>query len=702
MPNRIRIAMNDTLPLSLFGGVLRAGGAAVLSGLDAAFSLRGGFLRLDDVAAAPPSSHLRRGSRAASAPWRHDALGRAERVVAFAGQVQGSPFWFTPVQGSDPGRLDGAAAWLLLKRSDGLFVFLAPLPSGNASSYLVGAGDGALRLYRATGNDRLAPSGGGRVLYVAACDDPWALLSTAACAVSRALPAAALREDKPPPAFADRLGWCTWNAFYLDVSASKIEEGLAAFRRAGVRPGFVVVDDGWQRQTPPAPGVRRRLAAFGADEAKFPGGLAPVVRTAKRHFGLRHVLAWLTPHGLPGGIDPAAFRRYRPAAVPPQRDAHVPLEPVLRPADARTTVLPGDWRGFLGDRFAELRRAGVDGVKADFQGTLFFASARSASTSRPREIARMRSALEAAAADAGFGANVITCMAHLPEIWYHARQCNLSRGSDDFFPDIPASHGAHIRANAFTGLWFGRFMGVDWDMFQSAHPFGDYHAAARAVSGGPVYTADTPGGVDAAVLRRVAFPDGRVPRFPQPATPALRSLFPEAGDDPRAFVVVNANACAGCAALFDAATGEPLRAVRATIRPSDIPGVPDAERYAVWNGRGTPRLVAPDGAVVLSSGRRRFSVVTVAPVRDGRFAAFGLAGLHAPAAALESVRPVRGGYAVRLSGGGRFAAWCASPPKRVLAGRREIPFSHDTRTGLLFADVTTRTLTVRLFPPVST
>ena len=99
------------------------------------------------------------------------------------------------------------------------------------------------------------------------------------------------------------------------------------------------------------------------------------------------------------------------------------------------------------------------------------------------------------------------------------------------------------------------------------------------------------------------------------------------------------------------------------------------ERYAVWDGRGMPRLVAPDGTVALSTGRHRFSIATVAPVWNGRFAAFGLAELHTPAAALESVRPVCGGYAVCLTGGGCFAAWCASPPKRVLAGRMEIPFA---------------------------
>lgn len=30
-------------------------------------------------------------------------------------------------------------------------------------------------------------------------------------------------------------------------------------------------------------------------------------------------------------------------------------------------------------------------------------------------------------------------------------------------------------------------MQPDWDMFQSLHPAAEYHASARAISGGPIY-----------------------------------------------------------------------------------------------------------------------------------------------------------------------------------------------------------------------
>ena len=51
---------------------------------------------------------------------------------------------------------------------------------------------------------------------------------------------------KPLPAFVDQFGWCTWDAFYQEVSHEKVREGLESFRRAASRPKLLILDDGWQ------------------------------------------------------------------------------------------------------------------------------------------------------------------------------------------------------------------------------------------------------------------------------------------------------------------------------------------------------------------------------------------------------------------------------------------------------------------------
>lgn len=76
------------------------------------------------------------------------------------------------------------------------------------------------------------------------------------------------------------------------------------------------------------------------------------------------------------------------------------------------------------------------------------------------------------------------------DITYRLKASNMTRTSDDFIPDVPKSHGVHIFKNAVNSLFTRDITYADWDMFMTKHEFGAYHAAARAISGGPVYVTD--------------------------------------------------------------------------------------------------------------------------------------------------------------------------------------------------------------------
>ncbi|KAL8999181.1 MAG: hypothetical protein Q9169_001960, partial [Polycauliona sp. 2 TL-2023] len=59
---------------------------------------------------------------------------------------------------------------------------------------------------------------------------------------------------------------------------------------------------------------------------------------------------------------------------------------------------------------------------------------------------------------------------------------------------VPSSHPFHIYTNALTALLTSHLNILpDWDMFQTSHPYSSFHAAARCISGGPIYITDTPG-----------------------------------------------------------------------------------------------------------------------------------------------------------------------------------------------------------------
>ena len=100
-------------------------------------------------------------------------------------------------------------------------------------------------------------------------------------------------------------------------------------------------------------------------------------------------------------------------------------------------------------------------------------------------------------------------MSQIPQILFHTQMPMnhprlLVRNSDDFFPQVPDSHPWHIFCNAHNAL-LTQHLNVlpDWDMFQTSHPWAHFHAAARCVSGGPIYITDAPGKHDLTLIRQM-------------------------------------------------------------------------------------------------------------------------------------------------------------------------------------------------------
>ena len=78
---------------------------------------------------------------------------------------------------------------------------------------------------------------------------------------------------------------------------------------------------------------------------------------------------------------------------------------------------------------------------------------------------------------------------------------------------------------AYNSLWMGNFIHPDWDMFQSTHPCAEFHAASRAISGGPIYVSDSVGKHNFPLLKRLVLPDGSILRCEYHALPTRDCLF---------------------------------------------------------------------------------------------------------------------------------------------------------------------------------
>ena len=160
-----------------------------------------------------------------------------------------------------------------------------------------------------------------------------------------------------------------------------------------------------------------------------------------------------------------------------------------------TVIANADVTRFYDDFYRFLVSCDVDGVKTDAQ----FMIDTWSSSDRRRELANTYLDAWAIASTRHFGAKVISCMSQAPQILFRQQLSQTRptipvRNSDDYFPDEPNSHTWHIWANAHNAL-FTQHLNVfpDWDMFQTAHQTAHYHAAARCISGGPIYITDVPG-----------------------------------------------------------------------------------------------------------------------------------------------------------------------------------------------------------------
>ena len=104
---------------------------------------------------------------------------------------------------------------------------------------------------------------------------------------------------------------------------------------------------------------------------------------------------------------------------------------------------------------------------------------------------------------------------------------------DDFWCTDPSGdpngtfwlQGCHMVHCAYNSLWMGNFIHPDWDMFQSTHPCAEFHAASRAISGGPIYVSDSVGKHNFSLLKRLVLPDGSILRCICYALPTRDCLF---------------------------------------------------------------------------------------------------------------------------------------------------------------------------------
>ncbi|XAR68535.1 Galactinol--sucrose galactosyltransferase [Bertholletia excelsa] len=457
-----------------------------------------------------------------------------------------------------------------------IYTVFLPLLEGQFRAVLQGNDKNELEICLESGDNAVETSQGLYLVYMHAGMNPFEVIYQAVKAVEKHLQTFHHREEKNLPSFVDWFGWCTWDAFYTDVTAEGVEEGLKSLSSGGAPPRFLIIDDGWQQIGNEVKDTANIVVQEGAQFAnrltgikeneKFQKnaktneqvpGLKIVVEEAKQNQNVKFVYVWHALAGYWGGVKPAAagMEHYDTAlAYPVQSPGVLGNQPDIvmdsLAVHGLGLVHPKKVFNFYNELHAYLASCGVDGVKVDVQNIIETLGAGHGG--RVSLTRAYHQALEASIARNFPDNGCIACMCHNTDGIYSAKQTGIVRASDDFYPRDPASHTIHISSVTYNSLFLGEFMQPDWDMFHSLHPAAEYHAAARSVGGCPIYVSDKPGNHNFELLKKLVLPDGSVLRAQLPGRPTRDCLFVDPARDGVSLLKIwNVNKCTGVVGIFN-------------------------------------------------------------------------------------------------------------------------------------------------------
>ncbi|TDZ40290.1 putative galactinol--sucrose galactosyltransferase 6 [Colletotrichum spinosum] len=293
----------------------------------------------------------------------------------------------------------------------------------------------------------------------------------------------------------DGLGFCTWNALGQRLTDEKIFDAVDKLAENNIKVTSLIIDDNWQTIDYRGHGqFQHGWCEFEAEPKAFPKGLkATVAHIREKHPHIQHIAVWHALLGYWAGISPDGkiAKEYKTVEVI-REDA----ERRNLPLGGKMTVVDKEDVGrFYNDFYKFLVDCGIDGVKTDAQ----FMTDTWVSAKARRELIDEYLDAWTISSLRHFSIKAISCMSQTPQILFYNqlprnKPAILCRNSDDFFPEIPASHPWHVWTNAHNSL-LTQHLNIlpDWDMFQTVHDYSGFHAAARCVSGGPIYVTDVPG-----------------------------------------------------------------------------------------------------------------------------------------------------------------------------------------------------------------
>ncbi|KAK4484736.1 hypothetical protein RD792_007329 [Penstemon davidsonii] len=610
------------------------------------------------------------------------------------------------------------------------YVVFLPIIEGDFRAVLQGNTDDELEICLESGDPSVQEFEGRHLVYVAAGTDPYSLIENSVKYLERDLQTFSHRDNKEMPDMLNWFGWCTWDAFYTDVTAEGVKEGIKSLEKGGISPKFIIIDDGWQTVCMDSTSTEAKFD----DTANFANRLThikendkfqrddpevkfrQIVTEIKDQFALKYVYIWHAIVGYWGGLEPKVpeMEKYEPKivnAIPSPGVESNGICFVLKSIMENRVGLvnPEKVYTLYNDMHSYLASVGIDGVKVDNQSII--ETLGTGFGGRVKLARKYHEALEASISKNFKNNGIISCMSHSTDVLYSAKKAAVIRASDDFFPRDPASHTVHVASVAYNTIFLGEFMQPDWDMFHSLHPMAEYHGAARAVGGCAIYVSDKPGNHDFDVLKKLVLPDGSTLRAKLPGRPTRDCLFSDSTRDGKSLLKIwNMNEFTGVVGVFNCQGAswcristkylihnEQPETISGIIQATDVHYLPSITENG-WNGDSI-MYSHRDGELVYVHGNkshqielkaREYEVFTVVPVKKlsngAAFAPIGLINMFNSGGAVKELKYESdeiGNVEMGVRGCGIFGAYSSVRPKRIVIDMKEEEFDYEENTGFI-------------------
>ncbi|PRQ17158.1 putative galactinol--sucrose galactosyltransferase [Rosa chinensis] len=368
---------------------------------------------------------------------------------------------------------------------------------------------------------------------------------------------------------------------------------------------------------------------------------------------------------------------------------------------------------FYDDLHSYLASCNIDGVKVDIHNEVELLA--SGYGGRVALMRHFQEALEESVMR-NFGSDNLICSMSLSNDYiYSSKKSAASRVSEDFMPLEKTFQTLHVAAVAFNSLLMGEIVVPDWDMLFSDHYTREFHAAARALGGCPVYVSDKPGSHNFNVLKKLVLPDGSILRARFAGRPTRDCLFSDPVVDGKSLLKIwNLNKVSGVIGVFNcqrAGKWPPIAGAQyvpssesappliGLVSPIDINMLEDVANES-WRGEcavyayhsGTLSVMPKKDHFEVSLDVLECEVFTISPIMvfgdNLLFAPMGLLDMYNSGGALESLDVSNNDLfdcvvKVRVRGCGRFGAYSNKKPKSCLVNKKEEFIVYNANNGLL-------------------